>query len=124
MTFCAGFVVDLLFGGSFAEAANIIVIHVWSSVFVFLGVASGKWVVAEGRSELALQRTLCGLGANIGLNMLLIPKYGGLGAAYATLAAQMTSAFLFDICQSCSRDIFFMKLKSLNPAGAIMRLSG
>jgi PST family polysaccharide transporter len=82
---------------------------------VFLGVASSKWFIAEGRQVLSLQRTVIGAFVNVALNLLLIPNYGGIGAALATLITQFAAAFLFDITHNVTRSMFFMKLKAMNP---------
>jgi PST family polysaccharide transporter len=80
-----------------------------------LGVASGQWFIAENRQILSFQRTMIGAAINIFLNYIFIPRFGPVGAAVATVAAQVTAAWLFDAIQSITRDMFFMKAKSLNP---------
>ncbi len=51
--------------------------------------------------------------ANVGLNLLLIPRFGGMGSAVATLIAQILSAYLLDILNSSTRHIFRMKTRAL-----------
>jgi PST family polysaccharide transporter len=69
-------------------------VHIWSSVFVFLGVARGQWLVNEGQQKFYLVATLLGAGANIALNLAFIPRWGGLGAAYATVISYGLAAWL------------------------------
>ena len=114
MTFLAGPIVVLLYGPAYAEAGTVLAIHIWTSVFVFLGVASSQWFIAENRQILGFQRTLLGAAINIFLNYILIPQFGPVGAAVATVAAQLTAAWFFDAIQSITRDMFFMKAKSMN----------
>lgn len=114
MTFFSTPIVVALFGSAYAESGPILAIHIWASVFVFLGVASGQWFVAENRQILGFQRTLLGLIINIVLNFILIPKFGVIGAAVATLCGQIAAAWLFDFLQSSTRCVFFMKAKSFN----------
>jgi len=47
MTFLSDWIVNLLYGAKYSEAGDVLMIHIWAGVFVFLGVASGKWFVAE-----------------------------------------------------------------------------
>lgn len=115
MTFLATPIIGLLFGDAYVGAGPILAIHIWASVFVFLGVASGQWFLAENRQVLGLQRTALGAIANIGLNFWLIPFYGVLGAAIATVVAQAVVSFLFDGLQAITRPMFFMKLAAMNP---------
>ncbi len=116
MTFLATPIVSVLFGEAYVESGIVLAIHIWASVFVFLGVASSKWFLAENRQMLSLQRTVLGAIANIGLNMWLIPLYGSVGAAIATVISQAIAAWLFDSLQTATRPMFFMKLASMNPA--------
>jgi O-antigen/teichoic acid export membrane protein len=107
-------IVTLLFGEAYHGAGIILAIHIWTMIFVSLGVASGKWFLAENRQMLSLQRTGIGAIVNIFLNFLLIPKFGGVGAALSTLVAQIATCFLFDIIQAETRKMFYMKLKAFN----------
>jgi O-antigen/teichoic acid export membrane protein len=68
-------------------------VHAWAGVFSFLGVASGQYLIAEGYTGLAMIRTGVGAVVNIVLNIFWIPKYGIIGAAYATLIAYGITAF-------------------------------
>ena len=124
MTFLSGPIMTTLFGAAYAEAGAVLAIHIWAAVFVFLGLASGKWFIAEGRQILNLQRTLIGALVNIGLNVVLIPEYGALGAAWATVIAYGFAAFLFDLAQKVTRPLFMMKLATLNPVAATRRILG
>lgn len=115
MTFVATPLVELLFGQAYVAAGTILAIHIWASVFVFLGVASDKWFLVENRQLLGLQRTILGAIANIVLNFMLIPKYGVIGAAIATVISQVLAAWLFDAIQEVTRPMFYMKLAAMNP---------
>jgi len=114
MTFLSTPIVTLLFGESFSASGTVLAIHIWAAVFVFLGVASSKWFLAENRQMLNLQRTALGAVVNVVLNFLLIPDYGPVGAAVATVVSQATAAFFFDAVQPVTREMFFMKIKSMN----------
>lgn len=115
MTFLSSWVVTTLFGDQYAAAGPVLAIHVWAAIFVFLGVASGQWFIAEKQQILSLQRTGLGAVVNVGLNLLLIPDFGPVGAATATVTSQATAAWLFDLAQPVTRKMFVMKTKSLNP---------
>ena len=69
-------------------------VHVWTAVPVALGVAQSLWIVNAGRNMMSLYRTLLGALCNIGLNLLLIPHWGGLDAAAAAVAAQTMAAVI------------------------------
>lgn len=115
MTFLSTPIVILLFGEAYLESGQVLAIHIWAAVFVFLGVASSKWFLAENRQFMSFQRTALGAVVNVGLNLWLIPLYGPVGAALATVASQAAAAWLFDLIQPITRLMFVMKLKSMNP---------
>ena len=114
MTLLSGPIIHLLYGDAYGEAGTVLAIHMWASVFVFLGVASNKWFLAENRQMQSFQRTALGALVNIGLNLLLIPIYGAVGAAIATICAQFSAAYAFDLLSKSTRDLFFMKTRAFN----------
>jgi len=114
MTFLATPLVRLLFGETYVAAGTVLGIHIWAAVFVFLGVASSKWFLAENRQMLSLKRTVFGAAINIFFNFFFIPHYGPNGAAVATIIANATAAYLIDITNKDTRRMFYMKTKSFN----------
>ena len=54
MTFLSDIIVNMLYGEQYNQAASVLTIHIWASIFVFLGVASGQWFIAENLQLLAL----------------------------------------------------------------------
>jgi PST family polysaccharide transporter len=124
MTFLSTPIVTLLFGESFSASGTVLAIHIWAAVFVFLGVASSKWFLAENRQMLNFQRTALGAVVNVILNFLLIPDFGPIGAAIATVVSYATAAFLFDVAQQETRQMFAMKVRSLNLVASLARIRG
>lgn len=114
MTFLSDGLVVLLYGEAFRAAGQVLMLHVWAGVFVSMGVASSSWFISENLQRLAFYRTLLGATINVGLNLLLIPACGMLGAAIATVAAQSMAALFFDLFTKKTRMVFFMKLRTLN----------
>lgn len=112
MTFLSGWVISLLFGDAYAGGGAILAVHIWSALFVFLGLASGRGYLAENLQILAFTRTLLGAIVNVLANFILIPRLGILGAALGTLFAQMAAAYLFDLLHPRTRSHFWMKTKS------------
>jgi len=122
MMFLSTHIVTALFGSAYTEAGPILAIHIWASVFVFLGVASSQHLVAENRQILSLQRTLLGAAINIFLNFLLIPILGTIGAAIATVFSYAFAAFFSDLLRKETRFMFGMKMKSMNFFSSFQRL--
>lgn len=87
----APLMVHLLFGDSYSESAGYLAIHIFGIIFVAQGVATQYWWVARGRQNVVMWRALAAGVINIVLNSLLIPAYGGFGAAIATVVSQFFS---------------------------------
>ncbi len=123
MTFISTPLVVALFGAAYVESGPVLAIHIWASVFVFLGVASSQWFIAENRQLLSFQRTVLGAVINIVLNFILIPRFGVVGSAYATVIAQASVNIVYDLFQKETRPMFAMKLRSFNPMYLKIRVS-
>lgn len=115
MTFLASPLVLALFGERYAAAGPMLAVHIWSAVFVFLGVAQGPWNLAEGYTRLTFHRTLIGAIVNVVLNLALIPAYAGMGASIATVVAYASAGVLANAWDERTRRIFRMQLKALVP---------
>lgn len=106
-------VIQLLYGSAYLQSASILTVHIWSGLFVSLGLASGSWIMAEKRVRLNLYRNLSGLAVNVILNLLLIPQFGALGAAYATLFSLIVAYMMFDLFVPSMREIGRGKWKAI-----------
>jgi PST family polysaccharide transporter len=105
--------IRLVYGAKYIDAGPVLAVHIWASLFVFLGSAQEAWNVAEGLLRLSLYRTLCGAVINVGLNLVLIPRYGSLGAAWATVVSYAFAAVFGNLLDRRTRPIFVLQMKSL-----------
>ncbi|MEH2262726.1 flippase [Nostoc sp.] len=115
MTFLSEKIIIVMFGSGYAEAGPILSVHIWTSFFVFMGLATSPWFIAEGLNHVSLGKTLFGAILNIILNLFLIPKYGGLGAASATIISQAAATFICNAFDSRTQKIFKIQVRSLLP---------
>jgi O-antigen/teichoic acid export membrane protein len=77
----------LLFGADFLRSSDsLIILSIGTSIFAVFGV-SGTALVVSGYQKLNLVNALSATILNICLNIILIPKYGIMGAAWATLSS-------------------------------------
>lgn len=102
-----------LYGPEYLASAQILSVHIWSSIFVFLGVSSGYWLIAENMEKVSLYRTLVGLAVNLVLNYLLLPRYGAVGAAFAGLLAQVSAAIFWMLLFPATRQIVMIQAESI-----------
>lgn len=122
MTLASPFLIGILYGNDYIGAASILSIHIWTAIFVFIGVAGSAWFVIEKKPMLALQRSILGAIINILLNFYLIPLHGTDGAAIATVFSYFIAAWAADLTNLGTRKLFLMKLRSFNIIGAINRI--
>jgi PST family polysaccharide transporter len=113
MTFFSGTLITFLFGNDYVEAGSILAIHIWSALFIFMLVGTSVWFIGENLTHMALYRNLTGAVVNVGLNLILIPKYQGVGAAIATTISYAISGFLAHSIYHKTRKIFYVQVKSL-----------
>ncbi|TLU87934.1 MAG: flippase [Chlorobium sp.] len=86
-------IIKLLYGEAYSESSNVLAVHCFANIPIALGVMQGIWIVNERKNMLSLALTVIGAITNIGLNFFMIPKYGALGVAAATVASHCVSVF-------------------------------
>ena len=104
--------VRFLYGARYTSAASILSIHIWTGIFVSVGSVGSQQYVHEKITSSALSRTALGAVANIILNLLWIPRWGGMGSAMATLVAQSLAAYFADGLAARTRHVFWMKTRA------------
>jgi len=77
--------IELFYGRQFQSTSSLLIVLVWSEVPVFFGVALGSALVAKGLQKYMPYGAVAGAAVNILLNLALIPRYGALGASWATV---------------------------------------
>jgi O-antigen/teichoic acid export membrane protein len=112
-TCLSGSLIGLLFGPKYVGSGPILAIHIWGAVFVFLGVAQGVWDLTENLMRVSLQRTLIGAMISVLANLNLIPRYGGIGAAVATVASYAVSAYIGNLFHKRTRRMFLLQTRSV-----------
>ena len=115
-------IINILYGDQYKDAAIILSIHIWTAVFVFLGVGSSNFFIIENLQIKTFTRTALGAVINIVLNLVLIPKFFAIGAAVATLISQFLSSYMFDLLSRKTYVLFKMKTKSYFPIHIIKRI--
>lgn len=75
----------LLYGSAFAASASVLAIYVWAGIFASVDIVVRYFLIAENRRVLIFVTTMGTAALNVALNFLLIPYWGIIGAALATL---------------------------------------
>lgn len=109
----SGKIIAFMYGDAYATAAPVLTVYVVSGIFVMLGHTREYWVTVENITRFSMYSTVVGAVINVVLNFFLIPIYGFLGAAYATLMSLVMAGYLVNAFHGKTRRIFWLQTKSL-----------
>jgi PST family polysaccharide transporter len=106
-------VIRLVYGEAYIRAGDILSVHIWAGIFVFMGEVLSKWLINENVLEFSVIRHGVGGLVNVLINLVLIPLYGGMGAAVATVISYATSSYLACFLYPKTREIAYFMTKAL-----------
>lgn len=106
-------VIPMLFGEKYIASIHVSNVTVFSSMFACLGGAVTNYLITVRLGYLRLYRAIIGVIVNLILNLIWIPKYGIIGAAYASLVSQVFAAWLSNFMSIKTRDCFWVQTKSI-----------
>jgi O-antigen/teichoic acid export membrane protein len=87
-TLLAAPLIEFFFGAEYSNSISVLQVLVWSAVVVILRGTFKQGLIAADKHRLDLRCALAATVCNVFLNFLLIPQYGVLGAAAATVVAE------------------------------------
>ena len=93
VTVSAPFMVRIFYGKAFISSGTILSTLIWSEAGVFLGVVICTALISQGLQKYVLISTFVGALVNLALNLLWIPKWGNMGAAWATVISYNLAGF-------------------------------
>jgi len=93
VTLLSGSIINVIYGPMYNEAAPMLAVLIWAGLFTNIGVARSSFLTTMNWTKVHLITTIFGGIINIILNLVLIPKYHGLGAAIASLIAYGFQAY-------------------------------
>ncbi|MFC4633768.1 flippase [Dokdonia ponticola] len=111
-TIFASYFVPLLFGSEYTESSHILVLYIWSIVFVFLSNGSWGYYLNENLEKFSSIRLVTGAIVNISLNVFFIEWYGLIGAAYATLISYAISGYFVNALFKKTRINFYLQTRA------------
>lgn len=112
-TFLAPLIIQIIYGKEYLISASILSIHIWSSIFIGWGLLKDMILVTQGLVKIILITTIVGAICNVLLNLVLIPNYFGVGAAWATLISQVLSVSVVLLFFNQTRKFTGMQIKSI-----------
>jgi len=103
--------IQLLYGKEYLPTAALLIVLIWSEVPVFFGVAINSAIIAKGLQRYLPASTIVGAVANIALNLVLIPRYGALGASWATVVSYSLGGMLMFLVFEKTRPLALQGLR-------------
>ncbi|RVU37455.1 flippase [Rheinheimera riviphila] len=91
--FFADAVIEYLYGPMYLKSIEVLQVTIFAVPLVYLGALSTRLYLELHNTRAVLYKSIFGLIINIVCNCLLIQRYGAIGAAIATVAAQATSGY-------------------------------
>ena len=104
ITLLAPIIVRVLYGEAYLGSIAPLRVITWYVAFSYLGVARDIWLVCENKQKYSKYIYIIAAVANVGMNYLLIPKWGATGAAVATLITQIMTSILVPLLWRDMRD--------------------
>lgn len=94
ITIFARQIILILYGEKYIGAVSSLSLIVWYTSFSYFGAINDVYMVAEDKQKWVQLTTLIGALSNVGMNFLLIPVWGIVGAALASLITQILANFV------------------------------
>jgi O-antigen/teichoic acid export membrane protein len=91
-------IVFILYGKEYERAGEVISIYVWSGVLIATTSVWQKWIISKDKFYIDTISHCIAVVSNVLFNLYLIPNYGILGAAYATLLSGTISSIAGFMC--------------------------
>ena len=116
-------VLNLLLGENFEESGTIASILVLSLPFAFARQIISRWVILDRKGNYLIWSEALGAATVVGLNLLLIPRFGGSGAAISVVAAFVVTSILSQSVNKDNRRILRIQILSfVDPVSPFLRL--
>ena len=113
MTFASKPAINLLYGDAYWKSSSILMIHVWTGVFIFMRALFSRIILIENLLFFSLLTHFAGAVVNVILNLILIKSYAGYGAAVATLLSYATASYFSLFLSSKTRPYAVMMSRSI-----------
>lgn len=115
ITLLSPLVIKIMCGDGYAPSVDVLRIAVWMTIFSYLGTARSIWILAENKQKYLWVLNLVGAVLNVGLNFVLIPVLGALGAAITTVVTQFFANVILGFIMKPIRRNNKLLLRGLNP---------
>lgn len=106
-------VVKILYGVDYLPAAAPLRVITWYTAFSYLGVARNAWIICMNRQKFLKYIYCAAAVCNVALNCIFIPMWGAVGAAIASLVAQIMTTLIVPFFISGMRENSKLMLEAI-----------
>jgi len=111
-----------LYGNQFSASAPLLAVLIWSEMAIFFGGMLGNGLCAASLERFAVYPMVAGAVVNVVLNIFLIPRWGAMGASWATVISYWMCWTVAFLPFRATRDILWTGLRLLVPITTIALL--
>ena len=119
ITLFAGPIIHMLYGQDYMGAVPSLSLIVWYTSFSYFGAINNIYMVSENKTVWVQITTFTGATLNVILNAILIPQYGVVGAAGASLVTQVVANFFMLLAIKPLREAFHIVVEGIALKGFI-----
>lgn len=109
ISFFADEIVSMVYGSQYASAGKILKIYIWTGVPYLIFFVLNQMLYIEGLIKIAFWVSIFAVLSNVFFNFILIPIFGGTGAAFSSLITSYGSTLLALLILNLKTRIFWNK---------------
>lgn len=106
MSLVSWWAVRLLFGTAYMPAVPVLQVLAFKAATVALSTTAGRMLIIEGLQRWAILRDLLGCVVCVGLNIIVLPRYGIVGSAFVAIASNLVAGYFADALIPAYRHLF------------------
>lgn len=111
--FIGEYIVIWFFGDQYYKSLDIVNVYVWGGVFVSMRYLVSRYLILENLLKFSLVSQGAGALLNLFLNVVFVPHYGVIAAAYTTVFSYFISGCFIFLLSKKTRFCFIVQCKSL-----------
>ena len=102
-------IIIMIFGNRYVAAGSILSIYVFNTVTMSVSVIFTPKYILDGIANISFYGTIAGAVFSVAANLMLIPRYGVLGAAWSALLAQLVPTLFVGLFFRRDIGVFFFR---------------
>jgi len=114
-------IIGLLYGEAYVGAYSALMFNIWTGIFISQAVARGIWMINENLQVYRIYNNVLSIITNVGLNMVLISKYGIEGAAIASFVSIGLGTWIYSLLFAPMRKSTLAMVVSILPINLLLK---